>query len=246
MRKRSIHLIVLALSLAACEGADLAGADQAVQTFRNAIVVNGPAPACTSDTPGDYQVLIYRDILYQNDCRILTLGLYPTDASLALPHDSISSFKVGSQVRFRAFRDGVYGGAHAYWNTDMNFLGGWDNAIGSARVEEAFRRADCNDLRQDEIALYEDFDYKGDCVVLSATQSYPTPKEMGIEDDSVSSFRNNSSRRITLWPDPGYKGKGVTFGQYRQDNLVPNSGCFLGICTSDGNNDEASSVSLTP
>jgi hypothetical protein len=80
-------------------------------------------------------------------------------------------------------------------------------------------------------------------VVLAASQSYPTPKEMGIEDDSVSSYRNNSSRVIVLWPDPWYKGSGVALGQYRQDNLSQNSGCFLGICTSDGKDNEASSVS---
>jgi hypothetical protein len=242
MRPLHLHLVLLALPLAACEG-DFAGADDDVTTLQSA-VVNGPAPPCVGDTPGPYQVFVYRDSSYRKECRALSLGFYPTDGTLALPHDSISSFKVGSMVRFRAFRDETYGGSYAYWGPNTNFaaLGSWDDAIGSARVELASRRAECDDVQEGEFALFEDFNFKGDCVVLSASQNYPTPKDMGFEDDSVSSVRNRSSRAITLHPDPWFGGASHSFRPYVEFNLSPNS-CFLGLCTYDGDNDEASSVS---
>jgi hypothetical protein len=234
----------MSLTLAACEGADFAGADDDVTTLQSA-VVNGPAPPCVGDTPGPYQVFIYRDSSYRKECRALSPGFYPTDGTLALPHDSISSFKVGSMVRFRAFRDDVFGGSHAYWGPNTNFaaLGSWDDAIGSARVEYASRRAECDDLHEGEFALFEDSNFKGDCVVLSASYNYPTPQDMGFEDDSVSSIDNHSGAYVSAMADPWYNGfQGQTVPPYSLANMKGDSSCFLGVCIVKGMNDEASSI----
>jgi hypothetical protein len=250
MRPRTLHLVLLAstsLAITACDGtSDLGAGGEDVET-RHSGVVSAPAPGCPdlNADPAYNQVFIYQDSNFRKACRVLTLGFYPTDSILNLPHDSISSIKVGSAVRLRAFRDGTYGGDHFIWfpNARVGALGSWDDAIGSARVEDASRSAYCDDLHPSEFALFEDFDGGGDCVVLPLGTGYPTPKEMGIEDDSISSVSIGGSAVILLWRDPWYGGGRQSIGGPGTYNVTRDSGCFpITGCQYTGYNDRTSSV----
>src|SRR4029077_10116089 len=109
-----------------------------------------------------------------------------------LPNDSISSLKVGAQVRARLFSDIVYGGNY-YIFPGFGFYStmppGWNDATTSIRVENNARSATCSDLQPGEFALFRDANYGSDCVVLYYTHSYDylQPINMGIANDAVSS-----------------------------------------------------------
>jgi hypothetical protein len=189
------------LALAACGGSP-PEPEGAVSASQGALVAT--SQACTSLTPAHDQVLIFLDPNYSGACRMLTVGFYPTSGTLGLPNDQISSIKVGIDVRFRAFADGVYGGSYNfYYGTPPDIyssLGGWDNRISSARVEPANRPTGCIPVNPEEIALFRDARFNSDCVILPAG-SYPTPEDMGIMNDSISSIINNSSHGLQLYWD---------------------------------------------
>lgn len=156
--------------------------------------------------PGPREVIVYRDGNFAGNCAVLAPGFYPFAANFLVGNDAISSVKVGSAVRARVFKDPVYAGE---WNiyvpgTRTAGIGGFNDKISSMRVEPADRSANCDDLRDGEIALYENSSFRGDCVVLPGEGSYANAETMGIENDSISSIRNSSGKRMDTFWDPSF------------------------------------------
>jgi len=175
-----------------------------------------PAQPCADPNafPGYYEVYIYRDSNFgTHDCRVLSVGFYPTPSTLALPNDSISSIKVGSLVRFRGFRDANYGGEVHVWpsGTPFSAIPGWNDSISSARVETTDHDEACSNLVPGEIGFYRGSNASDDCVVVKALApdgitpiSYATMADMGFSNDSLSSVRNLSDSWVTVIADANW------------------------------------------
>jgi hypothetical protein len=159
--------------------------------------------ACTGSDPASNEVYIYTDINYGGSCAALYQGFYPNAGTatggFGLPNDSISSLKVGSQVRARLFSDGVYGGSWFWFGGFGDYASmpsGWNDVASSIRVENNARSTTCNDLKTGEFALFRDSNFGSDCVVLYYTHTYPQPINMGIANDSVSSVNGGPTDSV--------------------------------------------------
>lgn len=161
----------------------------------------GKTEGCARN-PFPLEVIVYEDPNFTGKCSILMPGFYPRDFQLLVRNDSISAIKVGQLVRARAFKNGEYGGAFTTYgasSTIPKLTSDWNDSISSMRVEMANRSQSCDDVRDGEVGLYESENFSGDCVVLPADGSYATGAQMGIENDSISSIWNNSSKELIAY-----------------------------------------------
>lgn len=88
-----------------------------------------PPPTCN---PGADQVAVYVDANYSGQCIVKEIGEYPNPASIGLPNDSISSVRVGGNVKAVLCKDDNYAGGCEEFYGDDSFLG--DNSIGNEQV----------------------------------------------------------------------------------------------------------------
>jgi hypothetical protein len=179
---------------------------------------------CGSGDPGPFEVYLYADANYGGSCTDVHYGLYPLPTQFGLPNDSISSVKVGSQMRARIFADAVYAGAF-YSLTPQNYAtmpAGWDEQVSSMRIDFNSRSQTCNDLGAGEFAVFRDAGEASDCVVLQYGVNYPDDQHMGIANDSISSINpgpaysrcpsgQNGRYSVILYTDPNYSGSSARF-----------------------------------
>ena len=164
-----------------------------------------------SGIPGTNEVLLFADPNFGGACTAIEEGFYPNPAPLqpgnfGLTNDTLSSMKVGANVRVRLFADIVYGGAFQTFSGPGNFNAlsgsGFDNVTTSIRVENRFRSVTCNDLQAGEFSVFRDANFVNDCVVLKYSHSYPNPIDTGIANDSVSSIMPGPQFLVSGHPDP--------------------------------------------
>lgn len=203
-------------------------------------ILTGKSTSCNRE-PGPQEVLVYRNGNFGGSCASLSPGFYPYAANFLVGNDAISSIKVGSQVRARVFKNSVYGGD---WNayapdTRAGALGSFNDKISSIRVELASRSQLCDDLRDGEIALFENSHERGDCVVLPADESYANAESMGIENDSISSMRNFSGRRLIAFWHPSFDMGAVELPAYSKVDKLSAGGWFT-----NGIDDDISSIQM--
>lgn len=194
-RKSLIACIVVALACAAgCGGApeDETAASGAAAATRAAL---------TGCWPGPNQVAVFVDWFYGSSCNYLNVGVYPDAGSTGLPNDSISSVRVGANVRTRLFQDWEFTGfAQTLWG-DADYLGWYavgNDTVSSMRVEP--RGLDCQNPPPGAVALFEHANYAGDCVVRYAWESscptaptgpgyFSAMRCTGLANDTVSSIK---------------------------------------------------------
>lgn len=190
--------------------------------------------------PAPHEVIVYDALNFAGTCAVLTAGFYPSGPNLAIGDNKLSSIKVGSAVRARVYLHPNYTGGWSMYkeNTRSGGLASFNDTVTSMRVEPADRSPTCNDLRQGEFALFEHPYGRGDCVVLPASEVYPTPDTLGIGDNTVSSIHNNSTRRITGFADPNFSGNfGIDVPPGQRNEALPTGGTI-----SHGIDDDISSV----
>lgn len=83
-------------------------------------------------TPNSDQVALFIDDNYLGSCVVKNIGVYPTVASIGLPNDSVSSVKVGSNVRLRLFDNEYYTGPNSTFYSNDAVLS--NDAIGNDKV----------------------------------------------------------------------------------------------------------------
>lgn len=203
-------------------------------------VLSGYSTECSRE-PGRDEVIIYRDPGFSGKCALLKPGFYPRGENLLLGTDQISSLKVGSGVRLRAFEHPTYGGPWYVYapGTRTAGLGNFNDRITSVRVEPGDRSQTCDDLREGEIALYHHPNFQGDCVVLPGNGSYSDNDAMGISTDSVSSIRNKSKRQLRGFMHPGFGVWVWTTRPHHEHEKLPQA-----TSSSRGSNDTFSSLQM--
>lgn len=89
---------------------------------------------CNNPSPNSDQIGLYADDNYCGAYKILGIGEYPNPGALGVSNDSISSIKVGGNVKATLCRDDNYGGCEDFTSDDSH-LG--DNSIGNDSVSSA-------------------------------------------------------------------------------------------------------------
>lgn len=202
-------------------------------------IQSGRLVDCATE-PAPSEVLVASDSNFRGRCAILTPGFYPNPGNLVVGNDAISSIKVGSAVRARGFASPQF--ADRWWIYPPGTRSGAiipNDVLSSFRIEPANRSALCDDLREGEIALFEDSYFYGDCVVLPANESYASPENMGIENDSISSIRNNSALKLVAFYDFGFSKAGIEIPPHTNKATLTGDGWFT-----NGINDSISSVAM--
>lgn len=190
--------------------------------------------------PAPHEVIVYDGLNFTGTCAVLTAGFYPSGPNLAIGDNKLSSIKVGSAVRARVYLHPNYTGRWNMYkeNTRGGGLADFNDTVTSMRVEPGDRSPSCDDLRDGEFALFEHPHGLGDCVVLPASEVYPTPDTLGIGDDTVSSIYNNSARHITGFADPNFSSTlGIEVPPRSRNDALPTGGSFY-----NGIDDDISSV----
>jgi hypothetical protein len=175
--------------------------------------------ALTNCNPSPNQVAVFYDANFGSSCTYLGVGLYPDAGSTGLPNDSISSIKVGANVKATLFQDWQFNGFQQTFAGDVAYLGWYgigNDTVSSLRVEP--RYLDCQNPPAGAVALFKDANYQGDCVVRYSWETScgvsPTGAGFfsaayctGLANDSISSIKVGSSTWAYLcqdWQMGGY------------------------------------------
>jgi hypothetical protein len=203
-------------------------------------IITGSSANCARN-PGPTEVIVFRDGNFTGSCAVLTPGFYPFAANFLVGNDAITGIKVGSAVRARIYKDPVYAGDWKTYapGTQTAGIGSFNDKISSMRVEPANRSQNCDDLREGEIALFENSWLAGDCVVLPGEGSYANAEAMGIENDSISSIRNNSARTMQVYWHPSFNLGAIQIPPHSRKDTLPEGGWFT-----NGINDDISSIQM--
>jgi hypothetical protein len=154
--------------------------------------------------PGPDQVLtcINSDYGYWG-CELVGVGLWPW--TVGVPNDTLSSFKVGSNVRVTFFGDSVYGGSYGTYGPGTRvpnmsgYAPGHDTASSMRVVTKT--TPDCRSTNPPTgwVFLYRDSNFLGDCVARQAG-SYWHISDIGLKDDSLSSLKiGPSASAVYVW-----------------------------------------------
>jgi len=185
-------------------------------------------------SPGADQIALFVDANYSGQCVTKGIGSYSNPAALGLPNDSISSIKVGSNVKATLCRDDNYSGTCESFTDndgDLTDSGIGNDQVSSAKVES---RGGACAPSADQIALFVDANYSGQCVI-KGVGSYSNPSAIALPNDSISSIKVGSNVKATLCRDDGYVGGCETFSS--DDNDLTNNSI---------GNDQVSSAKVEP
>jgi len=171
------------------------GASWSVRQFRIE-----PGSSCS---PNADQVALYVDSNYSGDCVVRGIGDYPNPSSLGIANDSVSSVKVGSNVKVTLCKDDNYGGTCETFTGDDSNLGNnsiGDNKVSSAKVEP---RGTGN-----PVTLYVDPNYGGAWCALTATGWNNVCTD---QNDAASSILIQSGWSARVWKDANRQGASRCF-----------------------------------
>ncbi len=177
----------------------------------NDILNSGGPPPGGGCTPGNNEAAFFTDPNYGGQCVTKGIGDYANPASIGLPNDAISSIRVGGNTRVVLCRDDNFGGTCETFTGDDANLG--DNAIGDNQVSSARVQPTGNgncSPGSNEIALFTDANYGGQCVVRGAG-NYRNPAAIGLPNDAISSIRVGSGALAVLCQHDNYGGTCETF-----------------------------------
>lgn len=171
------------------------------------IVPNSSPPQ--NCTPDANQVALYVDPNYAGQCITKGVGEYSNPGAIGLPNDSISSIKVGSNVRAILCKDDNYGGGCETLEGDDPDLG--NNSIGNDQVSSLKVEGRGCSPAADQVSLYADPTYGGNCVTLGVGD-YPTPGNLGaVGNDNAEALRVGGNVQAILCEHDNYQGQCETF-----------------------------------
>jgi hypothetical protein len=183
---------------------------------------------CNANTaPNPDQAIIYEQARFRGQCRVLGAGMYPSARDFGLPNDSISSVKVGRQVRLDLYRHARFcreGNCNHFKTASQDvakveltsfrrnlssehFRPGEvvvNNSTSSIRVVHR-DKTDCLNPGESQVSLFRHINNIGDCIVKDVGL-YLDSGEIGLEDNSVSSLILGSRTAILIRTGENFSG----------------------------------------
>jgi hypothetical protein len=158
--------------------------------------------------PSADQIAIYEHSNYGGACKILGVGDYGDPGAMGFANDSVTSIKVGGNVKAILYSDSGYAGTSEEFTGDDSDLS--NNAIGNDRVSSIKVQTRGCSPNSEQIALYEHPNYTGACKVLGVGE-YGDPGAMGFANDTASSIKVGSNVKAVLYEHSGYAGMAEEF-----------------------------------
>lgn len=217
-----------AVVMAVCSGLTACGGDFEAMSSEELDELDDVATArqgvSGTVTPGATQVLVCEDKDFKGFCDLITVGNHAQ--SVGIGNDKLSSFKVGSAVRVTFCSNPTYGGECQTYSSNRQITSMTsppDNSASSSRVVST-SVPDCriNNPGEGWVFLYRDSNYGGDCVA-HVPGSWKTAAELGLANDSMSSFKLGPSvrSRVTFYRDPNYQNSVGSFASNGALILAP-------------------------
>lgn len=135
------------------------------------------------------------------------VGEFPNAETIGLPHDSISSLRVGANVRVIVCKDNKFRGDCIRLDHDVRFLNDRrveNDAVTSLRVEAS--GTDQCPPGPNQVSFYTNADFLGSCVTRDVGD-YPTGVSIGLPNDSISSIRVGAGTQVLLCADENFGGR---------------------------------------
>ena len=152
-----------------------------------------------SCSPTADQVALYVDANYSGSCVVNGIGDYPNPSSLGIANDSISSVKVGSNVKLTLCRDDNYGGTcETFQGDDPNLS---DNSIGNDQTSSA--KVQSRSGGSWAYQLFDLGDYNGD--KYESNQTITNLSTVGW-NDRAESIKINSGYEIIACEHSDFQG----------------------------------------
>jgi len=119
--------------------------------------------SCSNPNPSSNEIVLFENNDYGGACKHLGIGEYPNPGSLGFTNDSVSSIKVGSEVKGTLCKDDNFsGGCEEFTGDDSNLS---DNSIGDNQVSSA----KVESRPGYPVTLYKDPNYAGGgCAIIGA------------------------------------------------------------------------------
>lgn len=173
-------------------------------------------PLSGQTNPSPDQILVCPDADFAGNCQLMGLGLYPNSAGV--PNDSMSSIKVGSNVRVSLCRDSAFRGTCQTIDAGrqlgrLGYESIGNDTVSSVRVVPA-STPDCRGRTFDSpppsgwVFLYRDANWQNDCVAVSYG-SYWNVLDAGMAGDSLSSalIPADLHTGLIMYEHQGYQGQ---------------------------------------
>jgi hypothetical protein len=144
----------------------------------------------------------YHWILARN-CDVLEIGSYPYAAvnAMSVGNDTISSVKVGSNVKVTLYENDLPGTGPGDWMpliTSRSVVSDFNDTTSAIRVESRFN---CPAPGPSQVVVAAGFNFSGHCDVLDFGFPVTYAKILGLSvgNDEVSSVVCGSSSSLLLW-----------------------------------------------
>lgn len=192
------------------DDSDLAVGNSLGYTASSAKVeARGPTTGCT---PGQDEVSLFDGTSYSGTCITKRIGAYANPSAIGLANDSISSVKVGSQVKVELCRDDNHSNTCEWISNDVSDLGSHSigsNQASSARVE--YRGG---------IELFDGTNYGGSSLLLGEGNWNLNDFGFNNAAESVKFINGYQSKyHVVLWTEANQSGN-----PYHADNDVADLG----------------------
>ncbi len=190
--------------------------------------------------PGPNEVTLYQHSNYRGVCSVLGVGEYPDSAAMRMENDSVSSIKVGANVKIIVINhsrtrgntsiiDRLRTGKQYNGLVEQEFTRSQPSLKGTRIGNDTIswvivsNKSEANDFEHGDcypgdnsysIALYQHPNFKGDCRVLGLG-TYRNSGQMNFKNDTASSveFGRNSKVYVQLYSDSDFKGRTQTLSR---------------------------------
>jgi hypothetical protein len=178
----------------------------------SSVTVQGGYAQSGGCSPGADQVSFFVDPNYGGQCVTKNFGTYNDPSAIALPNDSISSLKVGSNAKTEVCRDNGLSNTCEWIEQDVSDLG--THSVGSDQISSAYV------FLRGGISLCDGTNYSGNCRVFSDGTTNLADYGWANRARSVIFSGAYANRyHIVLWTGPNLTG-----GLYHADNSVADLG----------------------
>lgn len=155
-------------------------------------------------SPDANQVSLFTDSDYGGQCVTKPVGDFSTPDFIGLPeNDSISSLKVGANVKARLCTDAYSQGVCEDFTGDDADLS--DNTVGNDTVSSVQVTARSCAPTADQVAFYMDENYAGPCTVRGVGD-YSNSDAIGVPDNSVTAVKVGANVKVRLCSENNYEG----------------------------------------
>ncbi|MBI5030241.1 MAG: hypothetical protein HZB51_06925 [Chloroflexi bacterium] len=195
---------------------------QVTVTVNPSVAVSSSSSSSSSSSktcaPNADQVALFTEVNFGGQCVTLGRGPYRNDSDLGIPNDTVSSVKVGGNVKGVLCQAYDWDAVCETFTSDVADLR-FNHSVGNDTISSALilGKNVCAPTAN-QITLHTEINNGGQCVTLGIG-NYPTDTQLGIPNDTVSSVQVGSKVKVNLCSAFNFGGSCQTFSNSGSTDL---------------------------